>query len=94
MCEPDDEPRRVQDLQRAVLGYLVEHREAKDTVHGIAQWWLPRAQAATRMTELTAALDDLVSRGWLTATCLGHGATVYGLDRGRLPEIRDFLEGG
>jgi len=76
-------------LQREVLRYLVEHLEAKDTVDGILQWWLEGARA--RPSDLSSALEDLVVRGWMSATSLAQGAVLYGLDKTRLAEVRSFL---
>jgi hypothetical protein len=88
----DDEIDRRRALQRDVLGYLVEHLEAKDTVDGIMQWWLGGAPGPVRRSDVSAALEDLVLRGWLTATSLGPGVVLYGLARARLDDVRRFLE--
>ena len=74
-----------------MLQYLVAHNDAKDTAHGIMQWWLIGAEARLRVIDLNTALEDLVARGWITATTVGHGPTLYGLDRTRLHEIQEYL---
>ncbi len=86
-----DAPSRLLSLQREVLGYLVEHLEAKDTMQGIMQWWLLDGRPPVRPSDVSAALEDLVVRGWITATSLGPGAVLYGLDKTRIDEVRDFL---
>jgi len=75
-----------------VLGYLVEHLEAKDTVQGIMQWWLRDGRPNVRRSDVSSALEDLVVRGWITATSLGQGAVLYGLDKTRIDDVRDFLQ--
>ncbi len=83
---------RVVEIQRGVLVYWMEHPEAKDTVEGIVQWWLPGAASRWGASELVAALEQLVRRGWITASGRRTGPCVYGLGEGRLDEIKKFLE--
>ncbi len=65
--------------------YLMAHPDASDSVRGIAQWWLPYEadQAA-----VSAALDALRSRGWLSLT---HGR-FFGLNPTARGEILCWLD--
>jgi hypothetical protein len=85
-------PERAHLLQKDILRYLVRHPDAKDTVDGIMQWWLSGAYLGLREDELTAALDELARKGWLTVATHGASATVYGLNRPRLDEVLHWLE--
>jgi DNA-binding PadR family transcriptional regulator len=92
MAEDDDSAQRLQMLQREILSYLAQHPDAKDTVEGIMHWWLPGGDTGVRTSEVTAALDALVAQGWVTASSVGQGARVYGLDRAHQQEVREWLE--
>ena len=83
---------RGHSIQHQVLKYVTSHPEAKDTVEGIQQWWFGDSAIRVPTGELIAALDDLVVRGWITATELGGAATLYALNKDHLQEIWDWLE--
>lgn len=89
---PRDEAGERARLQLCVLTYLVAHPEAKDSLEGIVQWWLPGASARWRRDQVAAALEELVARGWLVAAWQARGTPVYGLSAPRLEEITAFLE--
>jgi DNA-binding transcriptional regulator PaaX len=76
-------------LQRKILAYMVEHPEAKDTAAGIIKWWLA-GFAGNSEVELRAALDDLLQRGWVTATRYGQ-TVIYGFDKTHMEKVREFL---
>jgi hypothetical protein len=88
----DDEVSALHKLQREILSYLAQHPDAKDTVEGIVQWWLPREDTRMKVSHVSSALEGLVERGWMTASGLGQGARVYGLNHARQNEIRKWLE--
>ena len=71
----------------SILAYLVENPEARDTVEGIAQWWLLEQEIRFYLHEIETALDKLVSGGLL----LKLGA-IYRLDHNKMDEIRALLE--
>ena len=87
----DDPASQVLEIERLVLSYLLEHPDAKDTVEGILEWWLPDASRGLRKVDLTLALDQLLEREWITSSRF-TGTTVYGLERGRRDEILRWLE--
>jgi hypothetical protein len=78
-------------VAREILGYLVHHQEAKDTLDGIRHYWIGQIGAdAEDEREVEQAVTDLVTRGWVvkreTAT-----KPVYSLNRPHLEDIRGFL---
>ncbi len=77
------------EIQRAILVYLVEHPDAKDTVEGIMAWWL--SNAWSRAADVERALEELLQAGWIIATNRALTNTVYGLDKTRLNDVRKFL---
>jgi len=79
-------------LQREILSYLAQHPDAKDTVEGIMHWWLPGGETGVKASDVDGALEGLLARGWVTASSVGQGTRVYGLDRARRDEIMSWLE--
>ena len=79
-----------QALIRQILDYLIQHPNAKDTIEGISQWWLPKEEGASQRKDVEAALDWLVAKGWLTERAPAQ--TLFGLNRERVAEIQRFLQ--
>jgi len=74
-----------------LLGYMVDHPEAKDTLEGIQRWWLPHDDLEPGTDALQTALDYLVERGWIAIAQAPTSSKVYGLNKQRLEEIKDLL---
>jgi len=81
-----------QPVLRAILQYLVEHPDAKDTIDGVLWWWLPRGCLKYRDEEVQQALNRLVSRRWMVASRITKSTVVYGVVAARLGHIRRFLK--
>jgi len=64
-----------------ILRYLLEHREARDTVDGIADWWLTERRVRQGIAEVEIALRHLVDRGLVDLTEQGDGQRYYCLKR-------------
>jgi Fe2+ or Zn2+ uptake regulation protein len=56
----------VPEIARAILDYLRKNPEARDTLSGIAQWWLPADQIKPRTATIKEALDELVAAGLIS----------------------------
>ena len=78
-------------LRQQVLGYLLRHPEAQDTVEGIAEWWLLERRVEQALMIVTEVLTDLVSKEFLMATRAEDGRVYYRLNRTREREIRSQL---
>jgi hypothetical protein len=59
------ERQREQEMTEAILAYLKEYPQAMDTIEGIAEWWISRAEIRTHVTMLAKVLDQLTERGLL-----------------------------
>jgi hypothetical protein len=75
---------------QAVLHYLIENPDAKDTTEGVRKWWLPEGYREQRQEELEDTLDFLVSKNWLTIRMTSH-KKIYGLNRDSLDQIKNYL---
>lgn len=49
------------EIARGILRYLVKNPEAKDTLEGIAQWWL--GGESSKRVNVERAVSSLLSRG-------------------------------
>ena len=75
---------------RAVLHYLINNPDAKDTTEGVRKWWLPEGHREQRLEELEETLDFLASKNWLT-TRMTPQQKIYGLNRDFLEQIKNYL---
>jgi hypothetical protein len=75
----------------AVLRYMVEHPDAKDTMEGIIEWWSPAAGACRSERDVRAAVEFLLEKSWITVRNVGDTGKLYGVWREQLPEMRAFL---
>jgi hypothetical protein len=81
-----------------ILRYLVAHPDAKDTVDGIARWWItPGGQDPDRREwnrrVVQEAIDELVARGWVVRRATTPSHVVYGLDKQHLGVITRVITG-
>jgi hypothetical protein len=74
-----------------ILQYLTLHPYAKDTLEGIIRWWLPKGRVEEGQ-EVQKALDLLVSKGWVIQREILPSPKLYGLNPGRVEEIKVFLQ--
>lgn len=61
----DDERRREKEMADAIVGYLVEHPHASDTLRGVAEWWIMRQQVRAEVNMLKKVLRQLTESGVL-----------------------------
>jgi hypothetical protein len=73
------------------MAYLIEHPEAQDTLEGITEWWLLEQRIRYAVTEVDAALTNLVADGLLLTRQCADGRTYYGLNREKEREIQRHL---
>jgi hypothetical protein len=62
------------------LVYLSTHRNAQDTVEGIAEWWLLEQRIRHVITEVKKALSELVAHGLVLERGSRDGRVHYRLN--------------
>ena len=81
-----------QRVTREILYYLMENPDAKDTMKGILKWWMPKGYLERGAKEIQWALDDLITRRWLTTWAKDfQKEKIYGVNKAGLKEIKAFL---
>jgi ADP-ribosylglycohydrolase len=80
------------EIARAILRYLKEHPEAKDTLDGIAQWWLVREWTERRRMEIEGAVALLLSEQLILQTSRTGLPPYYQLNEAKAPEISRILK--
>jgi hypothetical protein len=76
-----------------MLRYLTEHPAAKDTVEGIATWWLRQERIEHAVETVRGALAMLVARDLLVEHLGPDLRTYYEINAGRMRDIAAFLGG-
>jgi len=76
-----------------ILGYLRKHPAAKDTLEGIAGWWLERQRVERTVDEVAESLRLLVGRGLIMGRREGAGRLWYQVNPAKWIEIEGFLGG-
>jgi hypothetical protein len=56
----------LSEIAREILDYLRKNPEARDTLAGVVQWWLPEQEINWRTASIKAALSELVAAGLLS----------------------------
>src|SRR5262249_29893452 len=88
----DEGSRGCSSLIRRILLYVVENPDAKDTLDGISEFWLPQESVRYGKNKVREVLEFLVeTKGWLTKNKAGASVILYGLNKARLNEIKNFL---
>jgi hypothetical protein len=64
-------------LANEVLQYLVNHERACDTVEGIVDWWLPMQEIRYAISQVEAALRELVASGFVISQPTSDGRMHY-----------------
>src|SRR5262249_47831622 len=91
MPEEGSPPERVRTIALAILRYLLEHPDAKDTADGGLRWWLPRDGGSPTIEDTVAALSLLAGRGLVATSSIGRGSVIYGAQADRLHEAKALL---
>jgi hypothetical protein len=75
-----------------ILGYLVEHSGAQDTLEGIVEWWLLERTIRHQTLEVKEALATLVAHGFVLERQGNDGRSYYKVNRRKLRHILLLLK--
>ena len=78
-------------MAKAILEYLQGHPDAKDTLEGIAQWWLLKEWTERNYHQIEASLSDLVQSGLVIERRREGMPPYYWLNRAKQDEISQIL---
>ena len=70
-----------QQACRYILGYLVEHPEAGDTLEGIVEWWLLHQKIRFETRTVSQAVAELVAQELIVEQKGPDARTVYRANR-------------
>jgi hypothetical protein len=68
---------RLDAIAAAILDYLRRFPNARDTVRGVREWWLPRALRDRPLAEVEQALARLVHGGQVVVRTVANGVSLY-----------------
>ena len=85
------DPEKEQEIARAILQYLQVHPDAKDTLDGIAQWWLLKEWTARKIKDVKSGVSVLLSKGLIIERKREGLPPYYWLNRAKENEIRQIL---
>ena len=75
-----------------ILDYLWRHKNAQDTLAGVAEWWLLRQRVEAMIRKTKKAIDELMAQGLvLKAEAAGRQPT-YRINRAKARKIQALLQ--
>lgn len=86
------EGQKTQETAREILGYLISHPDAEDTLEGIARWWLERGRIERTIAEVGDSLEDLLARGLILERRERTKLACYRMNPAKRTEVAKFLE--
>lgn len=60
-----------------IVEYLRKHKQAGDTLEGVARWWMMNQQVSDSLTEVQEALEQLNAQGVVAMRKGPDGRTLY-----------------
>ncbi len=89
---PDRNAQTSEEVVREILRYLVKHPAAKDTLEGIARWWLDRQQVERSVEEVVQSVRLLLSRGLILERRRKTGRPYYQVNPAKRTDLVETLE--
>lgn len=89
-----DEQSEIDEIGRAILRYLADNPGSRDTIEGIAEWWLMEHHVRQQTAAVQRSVDRLVASGLLDARRTGDGRSHYSLSQEGRDGVAHWLEPG
>lgn len=80
----------MRQAEKAILQYILLHRDARDTIEGIEKWWLPQSRPYS-VADVAAALHSLAEQSLIRMWDPASAEPVYGLEANSLSSIETYL---
>jgi DNA-binding transcriptional ArsR family regulator len=84
----------IEEMRTAllILRYLSKNPNAKDTIQGIAEWWILNERIDQTIDEIDKALDYLVSENLIRKRNYQGQNTYYEINNQKKDKISDVLD--
>jgi hypothetical protein len=76
-----DQSKDKQQASRYILGYLLDHPEAGDTLEGIVEWWLLHQRIRFETRNVSQAVAELVAQGLIVKQKGPDSRIIYKANR-------------
>jgi hypothetical protein len=80
------------EIVEALLSYLLENADARDTLEGIVEWWLLDETIRPNAVEVKRVLDDLVAKKLVLERKTGDKRIHYCVNPRKKKEIQALLK--
>ena len=81
------------EIAYIILKYLARHPLSKDTLQGLADWWIMKEQVDYAVEQVSNALEFLVSKDLIIEKRDQYQDKYYQLNTSKAEEIRLILTG-
>ncbi|MBI1807049.1 MAG: hypothetical protein HYR76_08385 [Ignavibacteria bacterium] len=82
-----------EEIAQVILRHLSKHPDAGDTVEGIVNWWVRKEMFEMKSEGIVEVIDKLTMQGFLIAKVYGSAHKVYFLNKEKMRDISQMLEG-
>ncbi len=79
-------------IELEILAYLYEHPQARDTVEGIAEWWISGRIVRKLSREVKKAIADLVKKGFVIERQISDSRYFYHINSAMKKEIIAWIK--
>jgi hypothetical protein len=85
------DPGSLRPVIRAILRHLIAHPEAKDTLDGIALWWMSDCEVEPSAVAVREAVQWLVARGVMARRSIAPDLALYGAQGEKRRDLETLL---
>ena len=79
------------EITQEILGYLVNHPQAQDTLEGIIHFWLLEQKIKYQTKMVKEAIEELVESGLILERKIGSSETHYRINNEEFERIKEIL---